>query len=114
MNKKIILSIGVIGLVGYIIYKVSGVKGDNKFFTLKKKTKETNTNTNTNTTKTKSEDDLLVEEIEKYKVLLEQGQFPAALWNNSKIEFIQSSDVTVDEWFILNRRTKKVLYTMKR
>ena len=111
MNKYTIISFGVLGLVGYLLYKIANPKEDSKTFTLKKQTKTT---TSTTKTTTPSEDDLLIAEIEKYKVLLEQGKFPAALWNNPKIEFTQSSDVTVDEWFILNRRSKKVLYTMYR
>jgi hypothetical protein len=112
MNKYTIFSIGVIGFVGYLLYKIANPKDDSKLFTLKKQTKTTTSSTTSTTTP--SEDDLLIAEIEKYKVLLEQGKFPAALWNNPKIEFTQSSDVTVDEWFILNRKTKKVLYTMYR
>ncbi len=116
MNKYTIFSIGVIGFVGYLLYKIANPKDDSKLFTLKKQTKTTTSSTTSTTTSTTtpSEDDLLIVEIEKYKVLLEQGKFPAALWNNPKIEFTQSSDVTVDEWFILNRKTKKLLYTMKR
>ena len=118
MNKNTIFSIGIIGLVGYLIYKVSSTKNIDTKFTLKKETPTKSTsNTASNTTSTstaKSEDDLLIEEIEKYKSLLEKGQFPAALFSNPKLYWIHSSDTSKDEWFILNAKTKKLLYTMKR
>jgi hypothetical protein len=115
MNKNTILTIGVIGLAGYLIYKIALTKDNSKLFTLKKQEPTpSNTATSTNTATPKTEDDLLIAEIEKYKVLLEEGKFPAALWNNPKLNWFQSADTSVDRWYIQSRSSKKILYTMDR